>query len=441
MQTTGDGVEAQNIVVGAAFSSPGGSSLNLLANDAITINAHVTIGTGGQLSALELGSQAQGEILGAISCGPQGRISFDSVSDQFNINGVVAALVESLPDLASAISSNPGGFYVLANNYDAGTDGTYRSSPVGTTFTGYFEALGNTISHVKINDQSDESVGLFAEIDGSAGFGTVRNLRLESASVKGGASRLGAIVGYVAPGAAVSQSSSTGMVNGGDDSEPGGLVGYNYGTIVSSWSSAQVTGGSDDFIGGLAGNSNGTISNSFATGSVASGLNAFVGGLVGETSGMVSNSFAAGAVQTAGGGYAGGLIGGNAAAVKDCYALGSVADAGGGDSGLGGLVGFSAEGVSDSYSTGTVRGTESDEVGGLVGDDDSGGGFHDAYWDVSTSGVSQGAGNIADDPGITGLTTKQLRSGLPEGFEKSVWKEKTNVNRGFPYLITNPPPK
>ena len=69
------------------------------------------------------------------------------------------------------------------------------------------------------------------------------------------------------------------------------------------------------------------------------------------------------------------------------------------------------------------------------------GGFSDAYWDVTSSGVSQGAGNIDNDPGLTGLTTRQLKSGLPAGFEKSIWKEKNSINRGFPILIQNLPPK
>ena len=42
-------------------------------------------------------------------------------------------------------------------------------------------------------------------------------------------------------------------------------------------------------------------------------------------------------------------------------------------------------------------------------------------------------------PGITGLTTAQLQSGLPAGFDPSIWAESPNINGGLPYLITNPP--
>jgi hypothetical protein len=50
-----------------------------------------------------------------------------------------------------------------------------------------------------------------------------------------------------------------------------------------------------------------------------------------------------------------------------------------------------------------------------------------------------GAGNIANDPGITGLSTAQLQSGLPAGFDPTVWGENANINSGLPYLLANPP--
>jgi hypothetical protein len=46
---------------------------------------------------------------------------------------------------------------------------------------------------------------------------------------------------------------------------------------------------------------------------------------------------------------------------------------------------------------------------------------------------------VQNDPGITGLTTAQFTSGLPAGFDKSIWREKANVNNGYPYLIDLPP--
>jgi hypothetical protein len=39
------------------------------------------------------------------------------------------------------------------------------------------------------------------------------------------------------------------------------------------------------------------------------------------------------------------------------------------------------------------------------------------------------------------LTSKQLKSGLPAGFDPTIWAEDPKINKGFPYLIANPPRK
>jgi hypothetical protein len=77
-------------------------------------------------------------------------------------------------------------------------------------------------------------------------------------------------------------------------------------------------------------------------------------------------------------------------------------------------------------------------VGGFIGFDYTDGDIY-LYWDTGTSGQSQGAGNITNDPSITGLTTSQFQSGLPSGFSPSIWGEIGNVNDGFPYLLALPP--
>jgi hypothetical protein len=37
------------------------------------------------------------------------------------------------------------------------------------------------------------------------------------------------------------------------------------------------------------------------------------------------------------------------------------------------------------------------------------------------------------------MRTEQLQSGLPSGFDPSIWAEKPGINNGYPYLIANPP--
>ncbi len=107
--------------------------------------------------------------------------------------------------------------------------------------------------------------------------------------------------------------------------------------------------------------------------------------------------------------------------------------------------GFYYASIATSYSTGAITSGGGSDIGGLVGYDGNGSqDIVDAYWDTTTSGItnlSQGAGNIANDPGIAGLTTTQLQSGLPSGFSPTIWKEKSRINGGLPYLVANPPPK
>lgn len=434
--TTGQNVEATNIVVKSSFAQPGSTELLLNAIGAIAVDAPFSVGTG---SELNLGD---GDLQN-LSFGPKGSITFASTMDNFAINDGSFQLVGSLPDLASKANANPGGFYALANSYDASADGTYKAPPVTTIFTGYFEGLGNTMSNlnVKVASSFYPYVGLFADVAASEGFGVVRNLRLVNAIVQGNsASNVGGIVGWLEHGALLAQSSTTGEVKSGDDALTGGLVGNAGGGITSSWSSAKVTAGIGSDVGGLAGDADGGVKDCYATGTVTGGVQSFAGGLVALNETGISYSFATGTVRSGGGSSAGGLIGVNSAGIQEIYAEGNVFDTGGGgQSNLGGLIGDNESSVSDGYSTGAVTGVDSDVIGGVVGSDN--GDFTDTYWDTTTSGLSQGAGNIDNDPGLTGLTNRQLKSGLPTGFASTIWKEKRTVNRGFPYLIRNPPPK
>ncbi len=178
---------------------------------------------------------------------------------------------------------------------------------------------------------------------------------------------------------------------------------------------------------------------------------AIAGGLIGQNrhdipKPNVSGSFATAAVSNAGG-AAGGLVGQSVAGgwVMDSYATGPVT--GINTAAAGGLVGVLSEdagATQTSYSTGAVSSGSGASVGGSIGQDLASGGITNDYWDLDTSGVSnphQGAGNVPDDPGITGLTDAQLKSGLPPGFDKKVWAINPKINNGYPYLINNPPPK
>ena len=226
----------------------------------------------------------------------------------------------------------------------------------------------------------------------------------------------GGLVGFLFD-ATISQSFATGAVMDTEGVPVGGLVGAGEAaTISQSYATGKVTGGGGTQIGGFIGFFNGgTISESFATGAVTGGKNASVGGFVGDVYGTIDQSYATGAV-----------VGGQRADV-------------------GGFAGANTDAtISQSYATGAVTGRTKSTIGGFVGADDSdGSGITFSYWDTDTSGItnlSQGAGNIPNDPGITGLTTAQFQAGLPPGFDPSIWAESANINGGLPYLIANPPP-
>jgi hypothetical protein len=187
----------------------------------------------------------------------------------------------------------------------------------------------------------------------------------------------------------------------------------------------------------LIGENDAAITDSFATGAVTG---EFAGGLVGLNYGPIADSYSSGNVSTRNRrGASGGLVGAAGGAISNSYATGDIRGVTG--AWVGGLVGANDAAISDSYSTGAPSGGS--YTGGLIGyDETEAGSLSDTYWDTTTSGItdlSQGAGNIANDPGITGLSTQELQSGLPTGFEPTIWSENGDIDDGLPYLLALPP--
>jgi len=456
--TTGTGIQAKSIYVTAPLSWTTQNTLTLNAFRSIQVEKPISVEGEGSLSFFTSKP-------GILSFGRAGHVTFASLLSTFSMNGGDYALADSISMLAKDIRADPKGNYALANSYDAAGDGTYKSPPISNVFRGNFEGLGNTISHLSISDASSPWVGLFAQTK----HGVLSDLGVINANVKSTATS-GAMVGILAGFAIgnIRNVYSTGKVAGGDNAFVGGLIGayeteVHYGhraipRLFHSHSGAAVVVGQAWDAGGLVGDNVGIIEDSYATGPVKGGDDVFAGGLVGFNGGTINQSFATGTVTignmkdvyppaSAGGlvGYDYGATGG--APVMNSYATGSVS--GGQNVNVGGLLGIILYGttIESSYSTGSVTGGSGSFMGGLLGYDDYSLGsntLQSTYWDIDTSGItnlSQGAGNIANDPGITGETTKQLQSGLPAGFDPSVWAEDSNINGGLPYLINNPPPK
>jgi hypothetical protein len=291
---------------------------------------------------------------------------------------------------------------------------TWVSWYEGTAFTGVFDGHGHTILHLAIN--GGDYLGLFGAMASEA---EIKNLGLEAANIIGAGRNIGGLVGWNS--GSIATSYSTGSVSG--NSLVGGLVGANGGNISASCSSGSVSG-TGTSVGGLAGSSSGRVTNSYSTGWVSGDLS--VGGLVGSNSGSITASCSSGSVS--GTTCVGGLVGWNRGPVTYSYSTGTVD---GGNS-VGGLVGsnrgdFSLEGVMYCYSTGVVHGDSS--VGGLVG---SGRpvSVRASFWDIGTSGQAKSAGG-------TGLATAQMQAA--NTFVTSGWGTcgsfwTINDGLGYPHL-------
>jgi hypothetical protein len=408
--TTGPGVQAQNIDVAAPLTWSSVNGLALDAYDSIAFASAVTVSGAGGLSL----ATNDGGSGGNLWFGLDGSVTFANLSSALTIDAKPYVLVGGIAALASAIQDNPSGSYALAADYDAAGDGTYKASPIPTSLTGMVQGLGNTISDLSVDVPKGSKAtgyGLFSEV-GQAG--TIASLKMTGYNMAvhvhpnrkdklgyGAGGMVGVSVGTLfddhVDGSLWTIEGGGGLV---------GLIGSGTGSITGSSSSASVSGpgGGGGLVWWLF---DGQVSASYATGAVTGGAKSRSGGLVALNDGGIYNSYATGAVK------------------------------GGANSVVGGLL-STDNSTGYSYAVGKVSGGAGSLVGGFVGDEDgSGDGY--CYWDTTTGRTNEGTGNEGNVSGITALTTRQLKSGLPDGFDPTVWTESANVNSGLPYLIANPP--
>jgi hypothetical protein len=470
------------------------SRLTLDANCNVSVKAPVTVAGPGGLSIVTNDGGAGCDLLFF----PGGEVDFWDQHSSVFINGKRYKLESSLPHLAKDIADNPSGSYALARDYDASVDGTYTRNPIETVFTGSFDGLGNGISNLTISPKDREhhhttAVGLFMDIGGG---GSIRDVNVLNGQIISHAPQVSAGLLAAHNGGSVAFSYASGSIHIVGGGVAGGLVGANAGTIFQSHADVAIDRGQHAIGGGLAGWNGGLIDSGYASGRADGGLvglnngrvenshasgptdcgglacqnigdgiqsgviqNSFatgavfgqtVGGLVGESNGLISSSYATGSVTANYQSSAGGLVGYlSEVTIRNSYATGSVSG-GLGDEANGGLVGENSASpgkhstIESSYAIGPVSG-DGYYNGGVVGSDQDceNGDFHSVYWDLDTSGIGnsdQGAGWPQNDPGITGLTDVQLKSGLPAGFDPAVWGERPSINNGYPYLLANPPP-
>lgn len=242
----------------------------------------------------------------------------------------------------------------------------------GSIISSYAAAAGVVSSNADNNSVG----GVVGENDGSI-LGSFNNgAVITTASAT--RNKVGGVAGLNATHGSIDKSYNTGTVGvAGDNSQAGGLAGFNDGSIVSATNSGAVTtNGSASPTGGLVG--------------------------VNTDSGTVMTSFNVGNVS--GKDHVGGLVGDNAGRITDAYFAIATVTGAGSNSKTGGLAGVSSGTITTSFSSGKVTGDGL--TGGLVGER-TGGTITDAVWDMNKSGQQYGVGSDPTATGVTGLTTAQ----------------------------------
>jgi hypothetical protein len=396
--------------------------LTLDAQESVTVNKQVTVAGQGGLTVItndtgERKKKSDGEF---VIVPQHGSVELWDLGSSLIIDGNSYTLVGDIKTLASDIAANPSGFYALAKPYDASGDGTYTSVPIGGSFAGVFEGLGNTFSNVSMRIVGDDGI-LFGFFEQIADTGVIRDTGLENISLTG----VGAFWGT--------------------------LAGQNFGVVEGCWASGSVRVAAAG-LAGLIGGNDGLISRCAVDVEVISarqtGLSA-IAGLTAVNDGLISQSSSKGRVAASGAfsSAGGGLVGRNytGGRIIDSYSVSTVHSGRDNCCKYGGLIGENSKGASvvSSYAAGAISHGKAQEspLGGVVGFvDGRGTDFKDAYWDLDkgVSNPARGAGNKKNEMGITGLTDSELKNQLPSGFDPKVWEQKTQVNHGLPYLLNAP---
>ena len=257
--------------------------------------------------------------------------------------------------------------------------------PIGVDdwYYAVFEGNGHAISNLYIDrsdDNQPDTTGLF----GNNG-GDIRSLGIVNVDVTG-KFNVGGLVGNNYGN--IVSAYTTGNVTGGVNA--GGLAGSNFGTVVSSYSDAGVmcfqVSGHRSAAGGLIADSGGIVTSSHAMGRISC-EEGTAGGLVGIANGSISGCYATGNVSTGRSGASGGLVGiVGGASITSSFATGNVT---GGQAG--GFAGYNEAGsITSSYATGRVTGLEGENAGGFLAEN------------YGTVAASYATGRVFGEYGYTG---------------------------------------
>ena len=358
--SSGGITQAGNIYINAPVSWASVNQLTLSAHGDIHINADISAALGRLALYYGRGTGAAGNTSAYnISQGvkvnlPRGssfstKLGSDGVVTNFNV--ITSANFRDF-FVDNNFTGALNGAYALGSDIDATITRTSGFNPI-SPFSGIFDGLGHTISHLQINQTTSNSVGFFGVSTATA---AIRNVGLDDVNIS-------------AP---------------------------SYNAAITDYNNYLRNEGSN-FVGGLVGVNFGTITNSYATGSVSSPLVwSRVGGLVGLNYGSVSDSYSTASVS---GFSTGGLVGwNNGGLVTNGYAWGNVT----GNGYVGGLVGWNTGStgvISFSVAYGNVTNTGSYTSGDLVGMNELGGSIISSY--AIPSGSTGSTGSTTDTTSST----------------------------------------
>ena len=370
---------ANGFVPVGSVSAPFTGALN---GQGFTIsNLHIVVAQGSEQSFEGLTTDGFAGLFGVVN-GPSALI------EKINLSGVTVTGGEGVEVGA------------LAGAFLQGAIQNATSSGAVTGGDALIDANGN-----QINAAVGGLVGLMGPQGASAAAIAASS---SAAVVTAGDAFAGGLVGSTLTGSSITGSSASGAVTvgatsgaAGEIAEGGGLVGSIYGaTLSNDYATGAVSGAGGSAVGGFAGYvGNSQVSASYATGSVSQAATSFAfsnyaGGFAGyvDTGSTLATSFASGAVSTVGASsapstFAGGFAGYLNGSVSQAYATGAVASTGPADN-VGGFVGEIDSGgtANQVYATGAVTGAGS--VGGLAGQ--LFGALSNSYWDEGTTGQTTG---------------------------------------------------
>jgi hypothetical protein len=194
----------------------------------------------------------------------------------------------STPNDLSRIGHNPGlmnAHFKLTNDVNMADTTHFIIGNALYPFAGTFDGAGHVISNFyRYSSTGEMTKGLFGIVNGTGA--EIKNVGLTDSYISGGGYQMvGLLVGRLLNGTVTGCFAERGRVEV-FESDGGGLVGSNVGTISNCYANVYISGWVG--VGGLVQSNSGIISNCYSRGRVNGLLD---GGLVESNSGPVTNSF------------------------------------------------------------------------------------------------------------------------------------------------------